>query len=293
MRGKALHWVLTHLPPGITPACAGKRERQAKIIESNRDHPRVCGEKQKTPPWGVEKGGSPPRVRGKAASDALSARYQQDHPRVCGEKRRLASSCTGFWGSPPRVRGKVRAGCPAGLPDRITPACAGKSSTRAKTALTRRDHPRVCGEKRILKVYDFEFEGSPPRVRGKVLYEPLRAVAIWDHPRVCGEKSGKMSQNQLNQGSPPRVRGKVVLDLQAVKDSGITPACAGKSLLLGDKHRTAQDHPRVCGEKCGITSRTSWEKGSPPRVRGKDVVVKGHSSKEGITPACAGKRRER
>ena len=155
-------------------------------------------------------------------------------------------------GSPPRVRGKVRAGCPAGLPDRITPACAGKSSTRAKTALTRRDHPRVCGEKRILKVYDFEFEGSPPRVRGKV-----------------------------------------VLDLQAVKDSGITPACAGKSLLLGDKHRTAQDHPRVCGEKCGITSRTSWEKGSPPRVRGKDVVVKGHSSKEGITPACAGKRRER
>ena len=136
------------------------------------------------------------------------------------------------------------------------------------------------------KVYS---RGSPPRVRGKVLYEPLRAVAIWDHPRVCGEKSGKMSQNQLNQGSPPRVRGKVVLDLQAVKDSGITPACAGKSLLLGDKHRTAQDHPRVCGEKCGITSRTSWEKGSPPRVRGKDVVVKGHSSKEGITPACAGK----
>ena len=110
---------------------------------------------------------------------------------------------------------------------------------------------------------------------------------------MCGEKQYEGENGTHAEGSPPRVRGKVVLELQAVKDSGITPACAGKSLLLGDKHRTAQDHPRVCGEKCGITSRTSWEKGSPPRVRGKDVVVKGHSSKEGITPACAGKRRER
>ena len=167
MRGKALHWVLTHLPPGITPACAGKRERQAKIIESNRDHPRVCGEKQKTPPWGVEKGGSPPRVRGKAASDALSARYQQDHPRVCGEKRRLASSCTGFRGSPPRVRGKVRAGCPAGLPDRITPACAGKRRTLCRSCPPIRDHPRVCGEKRPTRHLHTRCLGSPPRVRGK------------------------------------------------------------------------------------------------------------------------------
>ena len=171
---------------------------------------------------------------------------------MCGEKSGYSGLRAWARGSPPRVRGKVFCAHLCLMFQRITPACAGKSPMRPEVFDSPEDHPRVCGEKRILKVYDFEFEGSPPRVRGKV-----------------------------------------VLDLQAVKDSGITPACAGKSLLLGDKHRTAQDHPRVCGEKCGITSRTSWEKGSPPRVRGKDVVVKGHSSKEGITPACAGKRRER
>jgi hypothetical protein len=65
MRGKA-----KELPPrqcylGITPAYAGKSTRPFSSGHENGDHPRVCGEKQKTPPWGVEKGGSPPRMRGK------------------------------------------------------------------------------------------------------------------------------------------------------------------------------------------------------------------------------------
>ena len=153
MRGKALHWVLTHLPPGITPACAGKRERQAKIIESNRDHPRVCGEKQKTPPWGVEKGGSPPRVRGKAASDALSARYQQDHPRVCGEKFAQDVQQDYQIGSPPRVRGKAVRGRKRHSRGGITPACAGKSGFLKYMTLSLRDHPRVCGEKWSVRAF--------------------------------------------------------------------------------------------------------------------------------------------
>ena len=175
---------------GITPAYAGKSSSLGSYPPSTRDHPRVCGEKQKTPPWGVEKGGSPPRVRG-----------------------------------------KVRAGCPAGLPDRITPACAGKSSTRAKTALTRRDHPRVCGEK-FAQIHGLDFgTGSPPRVRGKVICGrfamPCRGITPAcagksrvlfqfrflrrDHPRVCGEKELVSSCNLEALGSPPRVRGKAIV----------------------------------------------------------------------------------
>ena len=52
-------------PPGITPACAGKRRRPQRWWAFGRDHPRVRGEK--SPPlvscfatWG-----SPPRARGK------------------------------------------------------------------------------------------------------------------------------------------------------------------------------------------------------------------------------------
>ena len=36
---------------GITPAYAGKSDRADIILSPNRDHPRVCGEKMKLPPW--------------------------------------------------------------------------------------------------------------------------------------------------------------------------------------------------------------------------------------------------
>ncbi len=45
MRGKA-HFkqaLLEHL--GITPACAGKSTVVAVVVEDNKDHPRMCGEK--------------------------------------------------------------------------------------------------------------------------------------------------------------------------------------------------------------------------------------------------------
>ena len=74
--------------------------------------------------------------------------------------------------------------------------------------LTRWDHPRVCGEKQLGKNATDYTLGSPPRVRGKAVYEAfgftlrritpacagksLRSLTVWrglrDHPRVCGEK---------------------------------------------------------------------------------------------------------
>ena len=131
---------------GITPACAGKRDKAGLPFVPVRDHPRVCGEKKKSYTKGGILPGSPPRVRGKDAPTGISSasaritpacagKSQQgnrlmswvwDHPRVCGEKRwkRRTSSCMA--GSPPRVRGKARRGACSGLPGWITPACAGK-----------------------------------------------------------------------------------------------------------------------------------------------------------------------
>ena len=127
MRGKA-----KELPPrqcylGITPAYAGKSTRPFSSGHENGDHPRVCGEKQKTPPWGVEKGGSPPRMRGKGVQPRdkrvavrITPAYAgkrgrtsiclcniRDHPRVCGEKERTSRCACWAEGSPPRMRGKA------------------------------------------------------------------------------------------------------------------------------------------------------------------------------------------
>ena len=52
-------------------------------------------------------------------------------------------------GSPPRMRGKVKRNKRFQLADGITPAYAGKSDLVFDTAIIRKDHPRVCGEKKL------------------------------------------------------------------------------------------------------------------------------------------------
>ena len=71
--------------------------------------------------------------------------------------------------------------------------------------------------------------------------------------------------------------------------SWIIPACAGKSQFLPTAFHRAQDHPRVCGEKCPPGKFFFMTVGSPPRMRGKVVDYRAEYTAVGITPACAGK----
>ena len=168
---------------------------------------------------------------------------------MCGEKNKLSDLAQIIIGSPPRVRGKVRLFGLSGLIFGITPACAGKSSALWQYRTSRRDHPRVCGEKIRGYVKIWNEWGSPPRVRGKAcwiaprVFRPRITPACAgkrrrtcgpcgcpkDHPRVCGEKETPWSSCALPRGSPPRVRGKGSPNGLFGSRSGITPACAGKS----------------------------------------------------------------
>ena len=228
MRGKATKFFAKLTAFGITPACAGKRDRSLRETRRSQDHPRVCGEKLPSGGMYVSQSGSPPRVRGKVSLclggrvvpritpacagkrslTAITVSSIGDHPRVCGEKFRKMSLDDRIKGSPPRVRGKggpcSQRLCDAG----ITPACAGK-----RLRPSRRSQPHQ------------------------------------DHPRVCGEKAGGTRMGCTVPGSPPRVRGKVLRAGTGCRRDGITPACAGKSPWSVSASRFARDHPRVCGEK--------------------------------------------
>ena len=228
VRGKGCCGVGIPLDCGITPACAGKSNRDQTILTTFEDHPRVCGEKLRLCEFLLSSLGSPPRVRGKAASACLTsfqtgitpacagksyhARYMviviRDHPRVCGEKQNMLMQMGYNTGSPPRVRGKVFvvAWCP--IAAGITPACAGKRQKGKCKHHETRDHPRVCGEKRHRLLLTRSTLGSPPRVRGKVFVSTLCRCVRWDHPRVCGEKMCIVLFSVFHLGSPPRVRGK-------------------------------------------------------------------------------------
>ena len=110
-----------------------------------------------------------------------------------------------------------------------------------------------------------------------------------DHPRMCGEKKTAPSQDGSLSGSPPHMRGKDDVPGSLSRMYGITPACAGKSLMYDLWRRTYWDHPRMCGEKCHAVLPDVRGRGSPPHVRGKVTSTGADAEASGITPACAGK----
>ena len=69
----------------------------------------------------------------------------------------------------------------------------------------------------------------------------------------------------------------------------ITPACAGKTISRSTSGESGRDHPRVCGENCKPYHAAYFVKGSPPRVRGKQVCRPRLVGVFRITPAHAGK----
>ena len=89
------------------------------------------------------------------------------------------------------------------------------------------------------------------------------------------------------------MRGKAEAFKALLVAAGITPACAGKRMVLAVLDRSIRDHPRVCGEKVSSTSPIKCLKGSPPRMRGKVPQPGVEGCRLGITPAYAGKRVER
>ena len=149
-----------------------------------------------------------PAYAGKSYTEFRFLHAKWDHPRVCGEKTLLHELKQGKRGSPPRMRGKAAGGVTAVTESRITPAYAGKSREHFKKPVYIKDHPRVCGEKRLKPGCRPRCRGSPPRMRGKGIdgSSHRRCAGItpayagkswmyryhkgpkWDHPRVCGEK---------------------------------------------------------------------------------------------------------
>ena len=153
-----------------------------------------------------------PACAGKRNFKNFDTGLREDHPRLCGEKFLVFLLAVVGLGSPPLVRGKVQKVRRNRWRLRITPACAGKSSSSICFMLVARDHPRLCGEKYAHDMPEHCFKGSPPLVRGKehggdtvdneARITPACAgkskssdgKAEWgeDHPRLCGEKTKRI-----------------------------------------------------------------------------------------------------
>ena len=165
-----------------------------------------------------------------------------------GEKPFKISKHKYVQGSPPHARGKEVHTFNGFRVAGITPACAGKRTSRAPMWPAMRDHPRMRGEKVAEQILAMDAPGSPPHARGKATVylwqrDPLRItpacagkrektlysyLQMEDHPRMRGEKLCIHLFSHIFLGSPPHARGKAVLPCHNPGLIGITPACAGK-----------------------------------------------------------------
>ena len=205
-------------------------------------------------------------------------------------------------GSPPHARGRHKNAQRRVRQTRITPACAGKTSTPKPPTSARRDHPRMRGEDALVELAVGRRRGSPPHARGRrtQLWRPRFCRGItpacagktkdkthaWDddadHPRMRGEDFTRRPGTSTSAGSPPHARGRRVAETENRGRPGITPACAGKTTMEPRRDRRR-------GEDVGFELRRHRERGSPPHARGRRRLRRRRRRVEGITPACAGK----
>ena len=192
---------------------------------------------------------------------------------------------------------------------RITPADAGKTVPPPVWTAIAPDHPRGCGENLFLDLPVSALTGSPPRMRGKqpvwkaasgrgritpadagkTLMRGCKRRLTTDHPRGCGENFADSAVMRSSDGSPPRMRGKRREERIRPAVTRITPADAGKTFCLRARKVKNTDHPRGCGENVMVMPKGKENCGSPPRMRGKRMLIqRGHESVR-ITPADAGK----
>ena len=192
-----------------------------------------------------------PACAGNTASGRTARIPYLDHPRLRGEYGDMSCNPQVVMGSPPLARGILNCHLQIFLINGITPACAGNTWQGDKVQPTTKDHPRLRGEyiKRG-KIFS-DGLGSPPLARGipwcqirrhfmtgitpacagnTRFITKIRRVA-WDHPRLRGEYGKVLLVRQLSIGSPPLARGIQIKLYFSFSREGITPACAGNTIL--------------------------------------------------------------
>jgi len=233
----------------------------------------------------------------------------KDHPRMRGEEVHEGASAPIVRGSPLHARGRGDREVNMVVPDRITPACAGKSSWLAHPDRAIEDHPRMRGEELVCESAVTSLDGSPPHTRGRAVsgaggsgssgITPACAGKRFmrkeapefrtDHPRMRGEENVARHAWDSQHGSPPHARGRGECLRPQVLPRRITPACAGKSTPPAGTARAAEDHPRMRGEERVRGAGYRWRGGSPPHARGRGARRGTPLDGPRITPACAGK----
>ena len=146
MRGKVAKASNGNCGHGITPPYAGKRHPGCRDIRRGWDHPRICGEKQRTLAVDNEPQGSPPHMRGKGKAAGLVREADRITPAYAGKRSSTFRRCRRTRDITPAYAGVIS------LVRRhrrnvelLFPAYAGVILSASRTRPAALPFPRICG----------------------------------------------------------------------------------------------------------------------------------------------------
>ena len=175
----------------------------------------------------------------------------RDHPRLRGEHSHLSAVRSHTSGSSPLTRGAPVRQQRHRQRQRIIPAYAGSTPSPHRSALRRRDHPRLRGEHFEQAAMISSGKGSSPLTRGAQLSRPEIVAPVGiipayagstpascrslplprDHPRLRGEHYPQGGNVGNLSGSSPLTRGAPVNADEERVEPGIIPAYAGSTFF--------------------------------------------------------------
>lgn len=183
--------------------------------------------------------------------------FNTESPRSRGEYSPESETLRRRLESPPLTRGIHYPTTDPPPLFRITPAYAGNTHARNSQSARMRDHPRLRGEYFISPIWLPRLIQSPPLARGIPRSRSISSLILgitpacagntdvaklWlngfeDHPRLRGEYSPASALVTVYLGSPPLARGIPCSQGRIIFLKGITPACAGNTIICLELHR--------------------------------------------------------
>ena len=253
------------------PAYAGNALGRIDQPEDGPVHPRIRGERHlELNMNNIELGSSPhtrgtridadryrpntrfiPAYAGNAPRMPRRPTRSPVHPRIRGE-RKTSDLCKQHPdGSSPHTRGTLHRNVRNLVGRRFIPAYAGNASSACGQRSCSPVHPRIRGEREVLKKRVLVIDGSSPHTRGtpepttrlrsEVRFIPAYAGnatggrETWSHstvhPRIRGERANAWSHFASSRGSSPHTRGTLPAENRVNAPLRFIPAYAGNATI--------------------------------------------------------------
>ena len=229
-----------------------------------------------------------PAYAGNARPLQLLPRLQPVHPRIRGERTSSGNLPSASSGSSPHTRGTPETSNDHETSYRFIPAYAGNAQHRSPPAHGGSVHPRIRGERAPYSVACWVAYGSSPHTRGTLQQlQQLQGLARFIpayagnacsrqkvapegavHPRIRGERRSSTYLLLGSYGSSPHTRGTRLPIIRRYCTTRFIPAYAGNAASPGRRTVRVAVHPRIRGERAGITRVNGDIIGSSPHTRG-------------------------